>query len=119
VIRYIGAESFYVASGGSDDWAHRNNVPIVFTIELRDRGTYGFAMPESELKETCEENIAGIETVYNHIKPTNSCQCKSSVTPEYDYETNKFICSDEGNMEKIIKLKSHPKKSFLRKYKFS
>ena len=61
--------SFYVASGGSDDWSHQSGISIVYTIELRDRGSYGFLMPESAIKDTCEENIAGIEAVFNHTRP--------------------------------------------------
>ena len=50
-----GAPSFYIASGGSDDWSHMNNVDIVFTVELRDKGSYGFLMPESELLAAIKE----------------------------------------------------------------
>ena len=58
-----GAPSFYPASGGSDDWSHNDsgaNVPISLTIELRDRGQYGFALPESQLEPMYTENLAAI-----------------------------------------------------------
>ena len=84
-----GAPSFYVASGGSDDWSHMNNVDIVFTVELRDRGTYGFAMPESEIIKTCQENIAGMEAVYDHVRPSGTCKCDK---PAYQSDDNQFTC---------------------------
>ena len=66
--------AFYPASGGSDDWAHKYaGVPIVYTIEMRDTGSYGFLLPESEIKETCIENIKGVEVVYNYVRPKITC----------------------------------------------
>jgi len=39
-----------LAAGGSDDFAIDNGVPLSYTIELRDTGRYGFALPESQVK---------------------------------------------------------------------
>ena len=68
-----GAEIFGLAAGGSDDWAHMSGIPISFTIELRDTGSFGFLLPESQIKPTCEENMKGVEAVFDHVKPLNSC----------------------------------------------
>ena len=64
-----GAEAFGVAAGGSDDWSHLDGTDIVFTVELRDRGHHGFALPESQIQATCEENIEGLRDVYEHVRP--------------------------------------------------
>ena len=68
-----GAEIFGLAAGGSDDWAHMSGIPISYTIELRDTGSFGFLLPESQIKPTCEENMKGVEAVFDHVKPLNSC----------------------------------------------
>lgn len=73
-----GAPAFYPASGGSDDWAHIDGTDISFTIELRDTGYYGFALPESQIAATCKENIQGVKTVYDHVKPSGM-PCKNVV----------------------------------------
>ncbi|XP_064090694.1 carboxypeptidase B-like [Macrobrachium nipponense] len=47
------AEAFYPAAGASDDWAsYALNVPYVYTIELRDTGSYGFTLPASQILST-------------------------------------------------------------------
>ena len=68
-----GAPSFYPASGGSDDWSHNDsgaNVRISLTIELRDRGQYGFALPESQLEDMFIENLAAIRVRKDVLKET-------------------------------------------------
>ena len=48
----------YPASGASDDYSRSVNVPLSYTIELRDEGAYNFQLPASQIKETFEENWA-------------------------------------------------------------
>jgi len=112
-----GAPSFYPASGGSDDWSHNDsgaNVPISLTIELRDRGQYGFALPESQLEDMFIENLAAIrvrnhslppsdteiiKTAYDHVAPGGSCNpanlesigCPSDATCTYQLSILIFI----------------------------
>ncbi|CAG5110728.1 Oidioi.mRNA.OKI2018_I69.chr2.g5101.t1.cds [Oikopleura dioica] len=62
-----GAEIFGEVAGGSDDWAHKSGIPISYTIELRDRGTYKFALPESMIERTVRENIEGVSAIYEHV----------------------------------------------------
>lgn len=38
-----------LVSGGSKDFAYDQNIPLSYTIELRDTGRYGFILPESEV----------------------------------------------------------------------
>lgn len=39
-----------LAAGGSDDFTYNQGVPIVYTIELRDSGRYGFVLPENQAR---------------------------------------------------------------------
>ena len=46
----------YVASGTSLDWALGvAGIPYVYSIELRDTGSYGFLLPPSEIVPNAEE----------------------------------------------------------------
>lgn len=49
--------SIYPASGGATDWSYETAGNYAFTIELRDRGTYGFELPPDQIIPTCEENF--------------------------------------------------------------
>ena len=51
-------------------------------------------MPESEIKKTCEENIAGIEAVFNHTRPYGTCFCDDQPV-FYDQPTNQYTCGDQ------------------------
>ncbi|XKL66650.1 hypothetical protein PGB90_010070 [Kerria lacca] len=59
---------FYPTSGNSDDWA-KNKVGIKYsyTIELRDRGTYGFLLPPSEIIPTGKEIFTAIRTLTKSV----------------------------------------------------
>ncbi|XP_051873457.1 carboxypeptidase B-like [Pristis pectinata] len=57
------ARTIYIAAGTSDDWAYDLGIKYTFIFELRDTGTHGFLLPESLIKETCEETMLAI----NHI----------------------------------------------------
>ncbi|XP_075983182.1 uncharacterized protein LOC142981271 [Anticarsia gemmatalis] len=51
----------YIASGLSSDWVKKTfKVPFVLTLELRDTGHYGFALPPSQILPTCIETLDGI-----------------------------------------------------------
>jgi hypothetical protein len=76
-----GADIFGAISGGSDDWAHQVGIPISYTIELRDRGHYAFALPESLIEPTVRENMEGIRAVYDHVK--------AKVTPDTTTQATK------------------------------
>jgi len=53
-------EVIYPASGSSCDWAYDTaNIPCSFAPELRDRGRYGFLLPEDQIQPTAEEMWAG------------------------------------------------------------
>ncbi|CBY23619.1 unnamed protein product [Oikopleura dioica] len=63
-----GAVAFYAASGGSDDWIHKQGVPIAYTIELRDKGLNGFLLPENELIDTFSENLKGLKELVRDVR---------------------------------------------------
>ncbi|XP_053311502.1 carboxypeptidase B2 [Spea bombifrons] len=68
--RYVygpGADTIYLAPGGSDDWAYDIGIKYSFTFELRDKGTYGFLLPVNLIKPTCSEALTGIKIIAAHI----------------------------------------------------
>ncbi|XP_042521619.1 carboxypeptidase B [Dipodomys spectabilis] len=62
-----GATTIYPAAGGSDDWAYDEGIKYSFTFELRDTGRYGFALPESQIRPTCEETMLAVKYIANYV----------------------------------------------------
>ncbi|NXV36238.1 CBPB1 Carboxypeptidase, partial [Rissa tridactyla] len=62
-----GATTIYPAAGGSDDWAYDEGIKYSFTFELRDTGRYGFVLPESQIKPTCEETLLAVKYIANYV----------------------------------------------------
>jgi len=61
-VSYTSQNAFqlYFTSGGARDWYFTEaSIPISFTIELRDTGTYGFQLPPTQIIPTGNENFAG------------------------------------------------------------
>lgn len=57
-------ELLNIAGGGSDDWAYDAlRVKYVYTIELRDRGRYGFILPPDQILPTAQEGYIIAQTV--------------------------------------------------------
>ncbi|XP_066539015.1 carboxypeptidase B [Hoplias malabaricus] len=63
-----GATTIYPAAGGSDDWAYDLGVKYSYTFELRDTGRYGFLLPESQIKPTCEETMLAVKYIAAHVQ---------------------------------------------------
>ncbi|XP_015176252.1 PREDICTED: carboxypeptidase B-like isoform X1 [Polistes dominula] len=58
------ADLLYPTSGASDDWAKVTaGIKYAYTIELRDRGTYGFLLPATQIVPTGREIWAGIRAI--------------------------------------------------------
>lgn len=54
----------YTASGGSDDWAKGSaGIKYSYTMELRDKGRYGFFLPSSQILPTGQETWEGIKVL--------------------------------------------------------
>ncbi|XP_001370251.1 carboxypeptidase B2 isoform X1 [Monodelphis domestica] len=62
-----GAQTIYLAPGGSDDWAYDMGIKYSFTIELRDKGQYGFLLPERFIRPTVTEIFSAVSTIASHV----------------------------------------------------
>ncbi|OTF76498.1 organic cation transporter protein-like protein [Euroglyphus maynei] len=63
------AEILYAASGAGDDWAHgKASIPYVYTVELRDRGDYGFLLPPNQIQQSGEEITDAFMAMFLAIK---------------------------------------------------
>ncbi|XP_055019815.1 carboxypeptidase B2, partial [Boleophthalmus pectinirostris] len=58
-----GAETIYLAPGGSDDWAYNLGIKYSFTFELQDTGRYGFLLPPSHISKACNEALIAVKTI--------------------------------------------------------
>lgn len=66
MIRYLEfvLKLLFLLSGSSDDWAKGvAGIKYSYTVELRDRGTYGFLLPASQIVPTAREIWAGIRAI--------------------------------------------------------
>lgn len=55
-------------SGGSADYAYAAGIPYAYTIELRDKGQYGFILPANYVIPVGQEVYAGVLVVADRIK---------------------------------------------------
>ncbi|KAL6481068.1 hypothetical protein MHYP_G00091480 [Metynnis hypsauchen] len=64
----------YANSGSSRDFARLIGIPFSFTFELRDKGDFGFKLPEDQIQPTCEEAYQGAMSIitYAHDKTFTS-----------------------------------------------
>lgn len=64
------AGGFYYAAGATDDWAKEKlGVKYVYTLELRDKGTFGFSLPANQIKSTADEVWKGLDMMLEAIAP--------------------------------------------------
>ncbi|XP_052509284.1 carboxypeptidase O [Budorcas taxicolor] len=61
------ADILYATSGSSRDWARDIGIPFSYTFELRDNGTYGFVLPETQIQATCEETMEAVLSVLDDV----------------------------------------------------
>ena len=59
--------TIYPASGAATDWCYGARGALGLSIELRDTGTYGFALPPAQIIPTGEENFAGILPLSEYV----------------------------------------------------
>uniref|UniRef100_UPI00398F7CB6 carboxypeptidase O-like n=1 Tax=Pristiophorus japonicus TaxID=55135 RepID=UPI00398F7CB6 len=57
----------YSVAGTSFDWAYDLGINFAYIFELRDEGKYGFLLPENQIQDTCEETMAAVTTIIEHI----------------------------------------------------
>nr|XP_045612408.1 carboxypeptidase B-like [Procambarus clarkii] len=74
-----GAAQLYgLASGATDDWAYEAlNVSLSYTIELPDRGRYGFMLSEKHISSTAVETAEGLKCMVGYITGTEH-QCANN-----------------------------------------
>ncbi|XP_070711416.1 carboxypeptidase O-like [Pempheris klunzingeri] len=72
----------YPNSGSSRDWARMQGIPFCYTFELRDKGTFGFKLPEDQIQPTCEEAFSGAMHIitYVHSKTFSGAVATTAVT---------------------------------------
>ncbi|KAL7642064.1 UNVERIFIED_CONTAM: hypothetical protein RMT77_007938 [Armadillidium vulgare] len=56
--------TIYPVAGNTIDFAYKNGIVYSFTLELRDKGRYGFLLPEDQILPTSEETWAGLLARY-------------------------------------------------------
>ena len=67
-----------VASGSSGDWAQGvRNIPLTFTFELRDTGSFGFVLPSNQIIPSAEEFMDGLKVMIREL----SVMLKKEVAP--------------------------------------
>ncbi|XP_042368851.1 carboxypeptidase O isoform X2 [Plectropomus leopardus] len=72
----------YANSGSSRDWARMQGIPFSFTFELRDKGEFGFKLPEDQIQPTCEEAYSGALHIitYAHDKTFSGAVATAAAT---------------------------------------
>ncbi|XP_048455159.1 carboxypeptidase O [Rhincodon typus] len=65
----VGPSSWilYYSSGSSRDWAGDAGIDFSYTFELRDNGTHQFLLPADQIQPTCEETMAAVTTIIEHV----------------------------------------------------
>ncbi|CAK6971049.1 carboxypeptidase O [Scomber scombrus] len=72
----------YPNSGSSRDWARLQGIPFAYTFELRDKGDFGFKLPEDQIQPTCEEAYSGALHIitYAHDKAIHGIESGAMTT---------------------------------------
>lgn len=66
------ASIMYPTSGSSLDWAYNEGIKHTFAFELRDKGKFGFLLPESQIKPTCKETMLCVKFIAKYILKQSS-----------------------------------------------
>jgi hypothetical protein len=61
--------TIYPASGVMPDWTWGGRGILGWTIELRDRGQFGFVLPPEQIIPTAEENLEGVHALAEYFLP--------------------------------------------------
>ncbi|KAL7853065.1 hypothetical protein SRHO_G00188500 [Serrasalmus rhombeus] len=70
----------YANSGSSRDFARLIGIPFSFTFELRDKGDFGFKLPEDQIQPTCEEAYQGAMSIINYVHDKTFTSAAFTVT---------------------------------------
>lgn len=70
-------------SGSASDWVYDVvGCKYSFSIELRDRGVFGFLLPRTEIIPTAEETWNGILAVVSYLQEKNTKATQTTPEPE-------------------------------------
>lgn len=90
------ATTLYAAAGGADDWAKGTvGVKYTYTIELPDRGQYGFMLPASYIQSVAKEALAALKVLAQEVQntPWFPIQTIYTTTAYFCYNVNnKLFC---------------------------
>jgi len=67
---YVSQPSWqlYYTSGSAQDWYYSGgNIPLSYTVELRDTGRYGFELPPDQIIPTARENWNAFRGLVNYL----------------------------------------------------
>lgn len=72
--KYIAQQSagFSAVCGGADDWFYLKAGVPGFTLEMRDRGAYGFRLPASQIPDSGAELLAGLLAAVDSLPAISS-----------------------------------------------
>lgn len=63
---------FIIITGASDDWAKGvAKIKYTYTIELRDKGSYGFILPASHILPVGRESLAAVKAIAKEVADSN------------------------------------------------
>ncbi|XP_031626690.1 carboxypeptidase B-like isoform X2 [Contarinia nasturtii] len=65
-------DTLYLSPGSSESWARSLGIEYAYTIELRDKGRYGFLLPSNQIEVAAREAQAFILTVTQAIFQGNA-----------------------------------------------
>ena len=85
------------ATGGSYDWAKgKEGIKYSYTIELRDKGRYGFMLPANQIVPTGEETWAGIRSAVHELSK-DTCWIRGvNCSPDVDEDGSESNVVDES-----------------------
>ncbi|XP_055977892.1 mast cell carboxypeptidase A [Sorex fumeus] len=66
------ASTIYQTTGSSLDWAYDLGIKHTFAFELRDKGRFGFLLPESQIKSTCKETMLAVKFIAKFVLKNSS-----------------------------------------------
>ena len=81
-MHYVNRSVADLISGDSLDWAKEvAGIKYAFALELRDKGYYGFLLPDRELLPAAEETWDGIKGALREVSKDNDMAHNTATSP--------------------------------------
>lgn len=88
------------ADGGPSLWA-RDSIHQAFTVEGRDKGSYGLVAPQSEIEPAAAELLAGLKAVLQKVPVSAEFASVRSIGPAYcEFDADGVIISLNAEFER-------------------